>query len=282
MPQPPNVYRLKTIKRNLYIIPSDNTSDDALNIIIHRFNFERLKRISIQLGAERKRVRLKLESGKTLSERENAFTDTNRVVRICKAEYYKDIRQYALFFTALNFLEDAIRCAVNEIYYAKDRRDDWHKDITLWPQWYYERVSDDQDKLARILRVRYAANFLENLDFGVLLGFLTSDTAWSSTNVPSLFASKKNISGASLPFLSQDELNKRLSIIQKFRNIIYHHNIVPNPLRFRIDGHDISIEATPNKILKNILDMLEYFDVNASNLIKELSDRENEGYLTDQ
>lgn len=277
--QSPALYKAKQIKRELRIPAGDNTVDQDLLTMVKRMHYRRLRNITTQIGAERGRIFSKQKEGAALTERENAFLDLVRVVRICKAEYYKDLKQYSILFTAFNFIEDAARGAVNEKYYETTRRYDWHKEISLWPEWYYSKISSDQDKLARVLELENSSVFLEKLDFGALLGFLSSEAAWNRTVVPSLFVACRNKEGGELPALSREEVDERLSILQRCRNIVFHHNVIPNPLRLTIDSRAIEVNSSPTDVFKRISEILSYFGISLSELMDELRSRDDEGYL---
>lgn len=285
MPQKnPGNQKLDYIRRTLKIRRTDTSIDGELLEIIRRCNFNRLRFIAIQFGSERANALTKIKERTELNRRDRELLDNSRLVRMCKAQYNKEIRQYSFMFAALNILEDAIRQAVQESYFGVYGDNDWYRDVSKWPSWVYDKISSDQNKLSRLTTICSTPEaFLESLSFGELLAFISDESAWRNANTGALFANRVHPrTGDQLKNLSRDELDRKLSILQTRRNLIFHHKILKKEYIYRYNGAEERYsDGTPKNTINRIAEILAYLDIDFDDVMSGIGGGRYSFYRSD-
>lgn len=218
----------QTLGKLLRDLGIDSTSTMAPQIeqFLLYSHHKRLFDVVAVISPERKKAVTKNSQGLPLTDLEKAYLDPERIWKVVRSQYNRQMREYAFLYTAFNVLEDTSRRAV-DLHYCGVHGDSWYKNDSKYPNW-VQTERAQRNKLTRLTSMNTGHGFMELLSFGEVSAFLYDVTAWTSHKTESLFEAKPDPEGVSLtlPKLTRCEVYEKLTILQWRRNAVYHHNLI--------------------------------------------------------
>lgn len=224
-------------------IPRNHPIEDQIKQFLRYCNHDRLKLVARQLGQERKRTQQSKHNKKSLTDREKALQDPDRIWGMLKSGYNESLREYAFLYLAFNTLEDSLRCAVNSHYTQYFNSADWYKDQSNYPTWITSQSKPE--RLKKLQNKRNSQYFLTDLSFAETIAFLYDVKAWNDYQAKRIFENKINPENNSeyLLNLSRCDVFQKLTILGWRRNSVYHHNLIRK--RYKCpEGEDCTTSIT--------------------------------------
>lgn len=206
-------------------IPRNHPIEAQIKQFLKYCNHQRLKLVAYQLEKERKNVETNKNIA-SLTDREKALLQPNRIWGMLKSSYNESLREYAFLYLAFNTLEDSLRCAVDEHYRNYFNSSDWYKDRKNYSDFLIKQSK--LDILAKLEKQKNSQYFLNNLSFAEVSSFIYDVKAWDQYQTKIIFENKNNLEERSqlLTNLTRCDVFEKLTILSWRRNSVYHHNLI--------------------------------------------------------